>query len=144
MRETVFVLDSDPAELRPLRDHLKQFLERAGFSEKPRHDILVAVGEACTNAIRHAYDGQRGHKIEVTFQDFKEKVVLKVRDYGRKIDFSHVKTAPQLPPQKPGGLGSYFIKTMMDEVRYDTTHSVGNELILTKFREKGVSRENSS
>ncbi len=144
MAQNVLTIESDPASLKPLREQLKGFLAGAGFSEKCRHDILVSVGEAVTNSIRHAYGGERGHKIAVTYEEQPDRVVLRIRDWGKKIDFSRIQTQPQLPPEKPGGLGSYFMKVMMDEIRYDSSHADGNELILTKFKEKGACHENPS
>ena len=141
MAQNVLTIDSTSASLKSLRDQLRDSLAAAGFSEKCRHDILVSVGEAVTNAIRHAYGGEPGHKIKVTYEDLADRVVLKIRDWGAKIDFSRIQTAPELPPSKPGGLGSYFMKVMMDDIRYDTSHPDGNELILTKFKEKGPRHE---
>jgi len=138
--QKVLVFDSDPRALKPLREKLKPFLDQAGLSEKGREEVLVAVGEACTNAIRHSYLGEKGHKIRVTLHDQREKLVLKIRDYGRKIDLSRVK-APELPPKKAGGLGIYFMKTIMDEMEYNTRHRQGNELILTKYKGKGETNE---
>ena len=138
-----FVIESEPRYLKPLRSKVRQFLERTRVSEKSIGVFLLAVGEACTNSIRHAYSGETRHKIRITVEDRSQKTVLKVRDYGRKIDLSKVKT-PKLPPEKPHGLGIYLLKTIMDEVKYNTNHRLGNELILTKYKEQGEAHENSS
>lgn len=140
--QKILTLASESRNLTRLRDELRVFLKQAGFSPEVEEKILVAVGEGCTNAIRHAYQEEANHKIQVTFEDQKEKVIFRIRDYGRKIDLSKVKT-PELPPKKGGGLGIYFMKTLMDEVEYNTSHPLGNELILTKYKEKKVSHENS-
>ena len=132
----VFTLESDPSKLESLRGQLKDFLDQTGFPPPIRDKILVCVGEACTNSIRHSYQGQTGQKIEVTAEDFEDRLTLRIRDFGQKIDLAKVKT-PKLPPTKPGGLGVYFMKTIMDKMEYNTGHSEGNELILTKYKEKG-------
>lgn len=129
--QTVLVVESDPAQLRGLRQKLRILLEKAGLPEKSRQEALVAVGEGCTNAIRHAYSGEPGHKIRVTVEEKGGRIVFKIRDFGRKIDLSRVKT-PELPPRRGGGLGVYLMKTMMDEIEYNTGHRRGNELILVK------------
>ncbi len=137
MTQKIFVIKSESKYLKPLRDKLKLFLRKTRFSSKDRAAFLVAVGEACTNSIRHTYQGEKGHKIRVTVQVRKDKIVFKIRDYGRKINLSKVKT-PRLPRKKPHGLGIYLLKTMMDKLKYNTTHARGNELILTKHRKRGV------
>ena len=136
-----FVIKSESKYLKPLRNKLKRFFENTGFSPKDCASFLVAVGEACTNSIRHAYQCERGHKIRITIRDKKEKIVFRIRDYGRKIDLSKVKT-PKLPPRKPHGLGIYLLKTIMDKLKYNTTRVRGNELILIKYK-KGDNRESS-
>lgn len=136
------MITSESRNLTRLRERLKPLFKKAGFSHEVEEKILVAVGEGCTNAIRHAYQEETKGKIRVTFQDEKDKAIFRIRDYGRKIDLAKVKT-PELPPKKGGGLGIYFMKTLMDGVEYNTSHPVGNELILTKYKEKEVSHENS-
>ena len=94
---------------------------------------MVAIGEGCTNAIRHAYDGEAGHKIKLTMENRQDKLVFKIRDYGKKFDPKKVEV-PKLPPTKPHGLGIHFMRTYMDELMYDMSHKKGNELILVKFK----------
>lgn len=132
MRQT-FTIQSSSEELKPLREKLRNFLQTAGFSGQALEDILVAAGEACTNSIRHSYRGKQGHEIQITVEEAKNKVTIAVRDFGEKIDLASLKP-PALPPEKPGGLGVYFIQTIMDEVRYNTAHLKGNELILVKYK----------
>ena len=132
MIRKAFVIKSESKYLKPLRNKLNLFLRQIGFSPKERAFCLIAVGEACTNSIRHAYQGEPGHLIRLAVQADKEKVIFKVRDYGQKIVLSQVKT-PKLPPSKPHGLGIYLLKTIVDQVKYNTNHVRGNELIFTKY-----------
>ncbi len=131
--EQVFEIESEPKHLGPLRERLQHFLERTGLPAKTQEEIQVALGEACTNSIRHSYLNQPGRKIQVTAQNQEDKAVFKIRDYGKKIDLEKLQK-PELPPTKPGGLGIYFMKTIMDEVEYNTGHTEGNELILVKYK----------
>ena len=128
-----FVIPSESKYLKPLRAKLLQSLKRMRHPLKGRDAILVAVTEACTNSIRHAYSGENNRKIRVTVEDSKLRTVFRIRDYGRKIDLAKIKP-PELPPTKPHGLGIHFIKTMMDEVKYNTAHRRGNELVLIKYK----------
>ena len=129
----VLDLESNSECLKTLRDKLRDFLTQAGLETKALESLLVAAGEAFTNAIRHSYLGQCGKKIQVTFEDAPDKVTLRFRDYGKKIDLTCVKE-PTLPPVKGGGLGIYFMKTIVDEMEYNTRHSEGNELIMVKYK----------
>ena len=133
MIRKVFVIKSESRYLKPLRNKLNQFLKRIGFTKRDRQMLLIAVGEVCTNAIRHAYRGERGRKIRVSVIDSDRKTVFRIRDYGHKIKLSKVKT-PKLPPTKPHGLGIYLVKTIADELKYNNRHARGNEFILTKYK----------
>lgn len=129
-------IDSDSAQLKQVREEIDQFLLKNRFSDKARADILVAMGEATANSIRHAYENKPGHKVEVTLEEYPDKVMFRVRDYGKKINPAKLETKPTLPPTEPHGLGLYFMKTIMDGFEYNTAHAEGNEVILTKFKEK--------
>ena len=141
MVRRTFIIKSDPRYLKTVRGKLSLLLRKTKLSLKAKSAFLLAMSEACTNSIRHAYQGAENGKIRITFQHTSKKTVLTVRDYGRKIDLSKVKT-PKLPPEEPHGLGIYFMKTMMDQVQYNTTHRLGNEIILIKYQE-GDAHENS-
>jgi len=135
--EKIFEMTSSPDELKLIRGKVTGLLAQSDLPQKAKDALLVVLGEACTNAIRHAYGNQPGHKIIVTYREDGAKVVLIIRDFGKKIDLAKV-PKPQLPPQKGGGLGIYFMETMTDKMQYNTAHAEGNELILTKFKEKGA------
>src|SRR3989338_3980414 len=137
MNEQMFEIESESKHLASLRERLQRFLEQTGLPSKAQEEIQVALGEACPNAIRPSYLTQPVQKIQVTVQNLEDKVVFKIRDYGKKIELERLKT-PELPPTTPGGLGIYFMKTIMDEMEYNMSHSEGNELILAKHK-KGKS-----
>ena len=135
MNQKTFVIDSDPKCLKPFRTQLSKWLKSSDISETNINNLLLALGEACANSIRHSYHNEKGHKIKVAVRNLKGKIVFKIRDYGEKINFSKIKT-PELPPKKPHGLGVYFLKTVVDELKYNTSHSRGNELILIKYKDR--------
>lgn len=136
-RET-FEIESVSEQLKPLRDKLRALLGQAGFCEKTSESILVALCEGVTNAIRHSYQGQPGKKIIISYEELSDKVTLRIRDFGLKFDPKKV-PEPTIPPVKGGGLGVYFMKTIMDELEYNTAHAEGNELILSKKKESAKS-----
>lgn len=128
-----FAVKSSPKELTGLRGRLKNLLGKLGVSPPLQDSIVIAVGEACTNAYRHAYNQREDRVIRLTVREEPGKIFFSIRDYGKKFDPGTLKT-PELPPKKSGGLGIYFMRTIMDEVRYNTSHKRGNELVLIKNR----------
>ena len=128
-----FSVESRPEALKQIREKVRTDLEKIHFPAAEIDKILVAVGEACTNSICHAYEGRPEGRIDITIEIEADRVLFRIRDYGKKMDLSKVKI-PKLPPEKPHGLGIYFMKTMMDEFEYNGAHPQGNEVILVKYR----------
>lgn len=86
-------LSADPRELSTLRAQLRQWAARAGLDEACTADLLLATGEACANAVEHAFAGIEagidggvgvGGRIDVEIQLTADGGVdVCVRDTGR-------------------------------------------------------------
>lgn len=120
--------------LSPFRNELRQILKQAGWEKKTLEEILLAVDEALTNVIRHAYQGKRG-KMTVFVSTSDDKVEIILEDQGRKFDPTQ-EPPPELPRHKPGGLGIHFMRTIMDQMIYEDQGPVGNRLHLIKRKGK--------
>lgn len=128
--EKTFKLNASSEVLSPFRKELREILSQTGWEKKPAEEILLAVGEAMTNIIRHAYRGQPG-EIMVFVAASGDKVEIMLEDHGKKFDPTQV-PPPELPRHQPGGLGIHFIKTIMDQVIYDGRDPARNRLRLIK------------
>lgn len=132
--EKRFELVASSEVLSPFRKELRQILGQAGWEKKTTEEILLTVDEALTNIIRHAYQGKPG-KMMVTVGTSDDKVEIVLEDWGKKFDPTQV-PPPELPRQKPGGLGVHFIRTIMDQMIYDNQFAEGNRLRLIKRKVK--------
>ncbi|MCM8774875.1 MAG: ATP-binding protein [Candidatus Omnitrophica bacterium] len=130
--EQEFDLEAEANHVTLFRRDLRALLLANQLDEKAANEVILAVNEVLTNCIRHAYRG-KGGKIKVIFQDLPDQVRILVRDYGPKFDPTQ-KPDPELPPQKPGGLGIYLVRQLMDEVQYNAKWTGGNELQLLKYK----------
>ena len=101
-----------------------------GFSEEDAQFIILAVDEACTNIIRHAYKGRQDGEITITCSDRPEGIEFLLADSGEGADSSKWHPRP-LEEVRPGGLGLHLIQKVMDGVHYSKGER-GNELVLTK------------
>ena len=113
----------------------------AGFDNCAVYQVQLAVDEACSNIIEHAYGGESQGVIECTrrIQDGDLTVVL--RDYGRPFDPTSVPepdVEADLEDRPEGGLGLYLISRIMDEVTFDFDSETGNVLTLVKRKEASV------
>jgi len=132
-------LQSNPEMLCVVRHALGQLAETLGFSSADCRAVVLAVDEALTNIIRHAYEGEGGRPIRATFRrmevpfDRKQRKALEIvlEDHGKKIDRETL-CGRSLEEVRPGGLGLHFIKECMDMAEF--RHKFGkNQLRLIKL-----------
>lgn len=123
---------------------ISEFVTRAaraaGLDSCAVDAVQLAVDEACSNIIEHAY-GDEGHgDIECTCHNDSEGLTVILRDQGRPFDPSGVPD-PDLYPALDdetctgGGLGLYFMRQLMDQVRFEFAPDSGNVLTMVKQKE---------
>lgn len=76
-------LAPEPSQLAPLRVDLRRWVEAQHLPPSVEGDLQLVVGEACANAVEHAYHGQPGGTIEVTVHLTGHHLEVVVRDHGR-------------------------------------------------------------
>jgi serine/threonine-protein kinase RsbW len=110
----------------------------AGLDPCDVYAVQMAVDEACSNIIEHAYGGEGRGAIECTCRIDDDGLTVILRDHGRPFDPT---TVPEpdlhasLEDREEGGLGLYFIRQLMDEVRFEFTPDSGNVLTIVKRKE---------
>ena len=111
-----------PEYIGVIRLTLSGIANRLGFSYDDIEDMKIAVAEACTNVVNHAYKGEG--TMNVSYQIYEnEKLEIIVSDKGQSFDVNGVreKLGPvdakkPVEQLKEGGLGLYLINTLMDKV----------------------------
>jgi len=125
-------------ELRRVRDAVHTACQQSGCSSAVTRDLVIAIGEASQNIVRHAYMGTEGG--EASLEILKGKGILEFRllDSAPPVDREQVK--PVWPENiKPGGLGICLIHDIMDQVEYlEPSSGKGNLLRMVKFLESGT------
>jgi anti-sigma regulatory factor (Ser/Thr protein kinase) len=129
----VVEIPSDPCSLFLVRCLVERLTRRLGFSNEAVSQIILAVDEACTNVIRHAYKNCPGERIVLTFLTPEDRLEIHVRDFGIPPDPKALQPR-DLNEVRPGGLGLHFIKSAMDEIRYESPPEGGGLLRMIKFR----------
>jgi serine/threonine-protein kinase RsbW len=112
--------------------------EQAGLDRRAVQAVQLAVDEACSNIIEHAYGGESRGDIECTCCVDEDALVTRLADQGAPFDPDAV-PAPDLEApledRTEGGLGVFIMRQLMDEIHYDFTPQSGNVLTLVKRRE---------
>lgn len=126
-------IKSDPKNLKEIRCFIRSTAESSGFCKEDTDAIVLAVDEACTNIIRHAYNCDCTKDIIITTQTEKDKLTITLQDFGEKPDFSRLENPPKEKLRK-GRYGVVFIKKIMDKAEYDTSSEQGTVLKLVKYK----------
>ena len=125
--------------LAKIAEFVTRAAEAAGFDAREVYAVQLAVDEACSNIIQHAYGGESQGTIECTCRVVPEALVIILKDHGRSFDPDAVPEpnleAP-LEEREGGNLGLYFMHQLMDEVRFDRTPDSFNVLTMIKRREE--------
>ena len=126
---------SDTSQLASIRDFITKNAEENHIPEQISNAIILAVDEAATNIVKHAYHYAEGKDILVTLQVNEDECIVSLADFGDSFDPSLI-TQPDMKEyfqqHRVGGLGLYLIRTLMDSMEYKTEPGVSNKLILKK------------
>ena len=127
-----FVVDS--SNLKEVRTFSRNVFEKINLPQEQKDELVLAIAEAAQNIVKHAYKG-----VEETTDTMQIKISLK--DGDLQIGFFD-KGKPVVPQNiqhrklddiKPGGLGTFFIKQIMDNAIFKKDQKGWvNHLILTK------------
>jgi anti-sigma regulatory factor (Ser/Thr protein kinase) len=143
VRDSVAVtLLSHPKYLCIIRDVTARMAIMSGIGEETTDQIKLAVDEACSNVIKHAYKGDTTKRIVVEFRTTEKRFEVIIEDSGPKVDPACLR-GRDLDDVKPGGLGIHFIKRVFDVFTFDQRKKRGNRLKLIKNLErKNEDRDN--
>ncbi|WP_280395107.1 ATP-binding protein [Nocardia brasiliensis] len=100
---------AEPAQLPVVRNALRDWLSRSAMTADQQMDVVLAVGEACTNAVEHGHRGDGG---TIRLRALIEANVLRVtvRDTG-------CWRPPMDDPASFRGHGVAMMRALMDSVR---------------------------
>ena len=126
---------SKTENLSSIRDFVSGYAKKAGIAEEEIENIMLAVDEACTNIIKHAYNSFNDGEIIIKIDYNTKKFTIIIMDYGNAFNANSIPD-PDLQKyfkeRKVGGLGMYLMKTLMDDVKYTSVPGKYNKVKLTK------------
>ena len=119
--------------LKNIRSMIVDFLNNHKLQVKEIKEIELGTDEAVTNIIKHSYkEENKKNIIEVELEFSENKVIIHLYDNGTPVNEEKIKPR-ELSDVKPGGLGTYFINKIMDEVIWNSSDKWVNHLILVKY-----------
>ncbi|MCF8261421.1 MAG: ATP-binding protein [Melioribacteraceae bacterium] len=130
------VIKSTTDNLARVRDFITSTAKDVGFNNETVGEMVLAVDEACTNVIKHAYKYSPDRTITVNIEFVDGKFRISITDNGIHFNPSTVPD-PDIKvyhkEKRTGGLGMFLMKKLMDEVSYNTLNEDRNQVILVKY-----------
>ncbi len=135
-KESSKTISSTTDNLLTVRRFVADAARNFGFSDEETSKIVLAVDEACTNIIKHAYLNAPDKTIHITINIKKNRFDVLISDQGKSFDPKTLRPLDlkeHLTHYRRGGLGVYLMKSLMDEVEYRSLGGRKNEVRLTKY-----------
>ncbi len=135
IKDKVLVVQSKTNNLSTIRDFVYAAALDVGFSKDVIDNIILAVDEACTNIIKHAYKSYPEGEITIKLKYKEKKFTVLIIDHGVPFNPESIPD-PDLQKyyrqHRVGGLGMYLMKSLMDEVKYVSVPGKYNQVLLSK------------
>ncbi len=120
-------LPARPENVAVVRHVLGALAEALGLPRAVTDDMRLAVTEACTNVVRHAYAGDEG-TIDVVVRPSGRELEVTVEDSGRGLGPSPDTAGP--------GLGLPLIAALADSLEIERSPSAGSRLVMSFLRSR--------
>ena len=122
------------SSLKDVRSFCREVFEKLNIDQNLKDELVLAIAEAAQNIVKHAYKG-----VENTTDHMQIKISLKDNnleigffDKGKPVVAENIQHR-KLDDIKPGGLGTFFIKQIMDDAVFKKDQQQWvNHLILSK------------
>ena len=103
-----------PEELWRIRAAVREWLNRNAIKGEVQTDLVLAVSEACANAVEHAYDGRQPGEVEVEIERVAsaDELVVHIRDAGR--------WRPLREATWERGRGMQIMRALVDDLKQET------------------------
>lgn len=112
---------------------------RMGFSYDDIEDLKIAISEAITNTVEHAYNDKVIGEVHIGFGIYDNRLEIMVSDHGESFKFEDIeeKIGPyesleSIMTLREGGFGLFLIDALMDKVEINNDYGV--LVLMTKYK----------
>ena len=120
-----------------IRSFIADQLQKTDFSDNEKYQIVLAIDEACANAIIHGNQCDRRRKLKIEMDIHPDYISVEIYDIGdyRPNQTPHTQLSrdihDNIRSRSKGGLGLRLMHVIMDRVRY-YNNGTANVCCLTK------------
>jgi anti-sigma regulatory factor (Ser/Thr protein kinase) len=129
------VIKRDLSSLEQIEMMLEEFSSEHGLSQADRFSLSLAIEEVVTNIIRHQPKTDVG--IRLRLNGSAARVIVTIVDPESVFFDPTVARDPKvdlpIEQRKPGGLGIFLTKKVMDEVRYEFENGTGTTTLVKRL-----------
>ncbi len=119
------------AEIPRARRRVAAEAEALGLAGPALFDLLLAVGEALANAVKHGSPRFEADTVHVRVGLLDGAVVVEVRDQGRGFGASRISPPAAL---EAGGRGIPFMRALVDDLRFELSPQGTRVLLYKRMR----------
>jgi sigma-B regulation protein RsbU (phosphoserine phosphatase) len=133
LAEAEIELKSDLSELEQARGFTRKFCEQVPptiLDQSRIEQLVLAVSEAATNIIKHAYHEKTGQRIQIHAAHTADQIILRFFDWGPEAFSPEAKDFALPVDMSLGGRGLFIIKNSVDAVEFSRDESGKNCTIL--------------
>ena len=122
------------ASLKEVRTFSRDVFEKINLPQEQKEELVLAIAEAAQNIVKHGYKGveETTDRMEIKISLKDDELEIGFFDKGKEVVPENIKHR-KLDDIKPGGLGTFFIKEIMDAAVFKRDQKGWvNHLVLTK------------
>ena len=122
------------ASLKEVRVFSRDVFEKINIPQDQKDELVLAIAEAAQNIVKHGYKGikETTDRMEIKISLKDDELEIGFFDKGKKVVPENIQHR-KLDDIKPGGLGTFFIKQIMDEAVFKKDQKGWvNHLVLSK------------
>jgi serine/threonine-protein kinase RsbW len=122
------------ASLKEVRVFSREVFEKINIPQDQKDELVLAIAEAAQNIVKHGYKGIENttDKMQIKISLNNNELEIGFFDKGKPVVPGNVQHR-KLDDIKPGGLGTFFIKQIMDEAVFKKDQKGWvNHLVLSK------------
>jgi sigma-B regulation protein RsbU (phosphoserine phosphatase) len=134
-----YAVPGSTTALLPLRRFVRQFCQSLSgdtLDAESLGQLELAVTEAASNIMRHAYQGRADQTIQVIADAYADRIVIRLLHHGTAFNPATVRP-PAFDGSRDGGFGVYIMAHTVDEVRYSREAHGAHGISLVKKRPAG-------
>ena len=122
------------ASLKEVRVFSREVFEKINIPQDQKDELVLAIAEAAQNIVKHGYKGIENttDKMQIKISLNNNELEIGFFDKGKEVVPGNVQHR-KLDDIKPGGLGTFFIKQIMDAAVFKKNQKGWvNHLVLSK------------